>query len=650
MSANLQHDISLALSRHDFTAAAVTYGHWLQSNTQTPPTGAKAKHALQLPYNLHGGSAGHLLFYLALYEATQQPVWLAAAGTANNQTARLLSTTTDAHMGLYAGRMGALLAMRAYELVTNNSIPTTPTTPTKLWVSLAQQHTPMLERFITSSKVNPGLYDGLAGAILGMQVVQAEVPGWQPLLAQAFSQLLSTMRPHSHGVYFSNGQPHYHPLLGWAHGNAGIAQMFTALGPGSSMVAELTTATTNVISHYCQQANNAVPDGNAAVNSAEKLQQLLHAYQHNQLPTTGPPATTLANGAAGVCIASLAQTRFWASTSAKLIPKLFVPLSGADQSLYYGTAGHVLALVMAWRKLRDTTLQLQAKQFAVAVWPQQNTHALGLLGGATGHAYTWLLLAHPQLPATILFQPTGTRQVPSLQVEETIQAYFNRKHYQRTYEVIKVVTDQPELTEPPEPASSSVNSYVQQVITAISPSTFADALATAHQVDAAKAQFQAAMPYTAAAYAAWYAGELRAQQFLALNDAQATQCMVGLNPAVKFVTANYRIGLRLPAKTNHKQAFDNYLAERTGQTTVAFQYVDTPAGLAEVWLDPFHHTLVQVFNTPITVAKAIKTILPLCDVNNPEEVPLWQHYIIEQIRYLVDQQLLLCQQHPTNQH
>lgn len=182
------------------------------------PSGAEYKKG----ESIYGGNAGIALFFLELYQHTQENKYQQAAKEGIKWAVNFSKKNEVNSYALYTGKMGVSMAcIRFYEL-TND----------KKYLSDALELSENCESSLNQYYQVDDLINGISGTLIGLLHLHA-VTQEQKLLPkiEVFAkELIKRAYVADKGLYWDRSEKNIHGLCGYSHGAAGIGLVFLELG------------------------------------------------------------------------------------------------------------------------------------------------------------------------------------------------------------------------------------------------------------------------------------------------------------------------------------------------------------------------------------------------------------------------------------
>lgn len=172
------------------------------------------------------GVSGIVLFYIELYKANNSEIYLNHINSSANWLINHCQKKTATH-GFYSGRMGAVFTLLKIAEVTRQ----------EYYHSKAIEIALQFKNIATVPIQSYNLYNGLAGSILGLLCLHAEIKeNWiLDSIYEGIEELVKTIKSNSVGFYWDapfgdNRNMGVRPLCGLPFGSNGIGLLFLHLG------------------------------------------------------------------------------------------------------------------------------------------------------------------------------------------------------------------------------------------------------------------------------------------------------------------------------------------------------------------------------------------------------------------------------------
>jgi hypothetical protein len=364
--------------------------------------------------DIFNGSAGTILFFLALYRYNNDERYISCCRQVLNRLLKKTYNSVPAYYTFYTGATGLIyICVNMYEV-----------TGDKHYIREGIRLADYLEMGICNGVVKDDLLSGHAGNLLAIGTLYAYSGSGRilSLLRRICDILISHCRISYAGLKWDNEKFAYDSLTGFSHGAAGIA--YALLETGRYFDDEALRylgeqALAYEMQYYDAQQNNWM---DLRVNSLQIPAAEIPAWDLDTFRKRMSNTCSWAHGAAGACLARLhaydiTNDMRYADQAYSGIQRILKELrqpSRSNYTLCSGYGGHIMLLLKASQVLDDQSLHeaaLTSAQDALNFFRNNGTYNTysaasaadpALLSGLAGVGYMYLQFLLPYTGNTIL--------------------------------------------------------------------------------------------------------------------------------------------------------------------------------------------------------------------------------------------------------
>lgn len=403
--------------------------------------------------DIFNGSAGTLLFFLALYRYRPDIRYIDCCDRVLSRLLKKTYAAAPAYYTFYTGATGLIyVCINMYEV-----------TRSYRYIEEAIQLACYLEQGFSSGVVKDDLLSGHAGNLLVITYLYAHsgAPSLLRIIRQIGDILINHARIADAGLKWDNEKFAYDSLTGFSHGAAGIA--YALLETGRYFNDEALCwlgeqALAYEMQYYDTEKNNWM---DLRVNSLQIPREEIAGWDLVSFKKRMSDACSWAHGATGASLARLSAYQLTGDAlyaeHVKLgIQRTLQDVSSPTRSNYTlcsGYGGHILLLLKASQVLGDASLYAQAATYAhdaLRFYRQHGTYNTysaathddpALLSGLAGMGYLYLQFLHSYDGNTVL-HPVIPRNVKdhgsfALYDVTAVKAEVLGSHFKQTLSLLK---------------------------------------------------------------------------------------------------------------------------------------------------------------------------------------------------------------------